>query len=754
LTLLGIAAPVAAEPAPPPQAVEFFETKVRPVLAENCFTCHGAKRQQAGLRLDGRETLLKGSETGPVVVAGDPDKSRLIHAIRYQGELKMPPKGPLPAEAIESLTTWIKMGAPWPESANTAGVPSSPLSVDEARRKHWAFQPVRRPALPAVKDPTWAQTPLDSFILAKLEEKGLTPSPPATRRVLIRRATLDLIGLPPTPEELAAFEADRSPDAFARVLDRLLASPQYGERWGRHWLDVARYADTKGSVANNEEPRYPFAYTYRDYVIRAFNEDLPYDQFLLQQLAADLLPLGDDKRPLAAMGYLTLGPRGNLADTIDDRIDVVSRGLLGLTVACARCHDHKYDPIPQADYYSLYGVFASSTEPQDLPQIAEPEPAAYDAYTKALGELQQQVKAFEDRNRSELQAGHRKFREQLRALQRKVDQHRLTHPGAPPKAMVLVDASQPVEPRVFLRGNSRALGATVPRQFLAVLSGDDRQPFRQGSGRLELAQAIAARDNPLTARVLVNRVWMHHFGQGLVRSPSNFGLGGEVPSHPELLDYLAWRFREDGWSIKQLHRLILLSAVYQQSSADNPGRQQVDPDNHLLGKMNRQRLNFEALRDSLLAVAGRLDRKQAGQPVDLTTAPFSLRRSVYGFIDRQNLPGLFRTFDFASPDTSSEQRHQTTIPQQALFLMNSPFVIEQARHLLTRPDVAALREPEARIEYLYRLLYGRAPEARELALGRQFLEAARASESKDLQLTAWAQYAQVLLMSNEFVLVE
>jgi hypothetical protein len=565
--------------------------------------------------------------------------------------------------------------------------------------------------------------------------------------------------LPPTPEEVAAFEADHSPDAYAHLVDRLLASPRYGERWGRHWLDVARYADSKGYVFTDER-RYPFAYTYRDYVIRSFNEDLPYDQFVAQQVAADQLPLGEDKRPLAALGYLTLGRRflNNTHDIIDDRIDVTMRGLQGLTVACARCHDHKFDPIPQKDYYSLYGVFASSVEPKELPLIGQPDRTPeLAAFEKELAKRKAEVEKYRETNKAELSKGNRKFRDGLRALRKKVEQWQATSPSAPPRAMVLQDAPSPTTPHVFLRGNPNNRGAAVPRQFLEVVAGEKRQPFRQGSGRLELARAIADRNNPLTARVMVNRIWLHHFGAGLVRTPSDFGLRGEAPTHPELLDWLAVTFMDNGWSIKKLHRLILLSNTYQQASSDDPQLLQNDPDNRLLARMNRQRLDFEALRDSLLAVAGRLDTTMGGRALELTTAPFTPRRSVYGFIDRQNLPGLFRTFDFASPDTSTPQRYTTTVPQQALFLMNSPFVIEQARHFVQRADVAAQTTDDAKIERMVRLAYGRAAEADEISLGLRFLSDARKVKDEKqggLHLSAWEQYAQVLLLGNEFAFVD
>jgi mono/diheme cytochrome c family protein len=740
-----VASTARADDRPAPQAAEFFESKVRPVLAENCFSCHGPEKQKGDLRLDSRAALLKGAGGEPVVVPGDPDKSILVKAVRHDGDTKMPPKKKLPDPAIEALAAWVKMGAPWPET--TAGKGAS--SVAEAQAQHWSFRPVRKPALPPVRRGDWARTPIDLFVLAKLEQRGLEPAPRADRRTLIRRVALDLTGLPPEPAEVEAFVNDPSPDAWEKVIDRLLASPRYGERWGRHWLDVARYADTKGYLFE-EERRYPFAYTYRDYVIRAFNDDLPYDQFVNQQIAADKLPAGDDKRPLAAMGFLTLGRRflNNTPDIIDDRIDVVMRGLQGLTVGCARCHDHKFDPIPMRDYYSLYGVFASSVEPKDLPVLGAPAPTpAYLAYEKELTALKQAVTDYEEKNKDELQKRNRKARDELRKLQKKVDTLKVTHPGAPPQAMVLTDLAQPVDPVVFLRGNPNNHGPAVPRQFLEVLSRGERKPFTDGSGRLDLARAIASKDNPLTARVMVNRVWLHHFGKGLVTTPGDFGLRGDPPTHPELLDYLAWSFTEEGWSVKQLHRMILRSATYLQSSA---APQAADPDNRLLSHQNRQRLDFEALRDSLLWASGRLDTKAGGAPVEITTPPFAARRSVYGFIDRQNLPGLFRTFDFASPDSSTPQRHVTTVPQQALFLMNGPFVVQQAKALAAQPDVTACTDAGERIAYLYRLLYGRPPDADEAALGRRFVESAGTEKA----LSPWEKYCQVLLMSNEFAFVD
>ncbi len=664
----------------------------------------------------------------------------------------MPPDNKLPAAIVEDFAVWIKHGAYWPEEK--AAVPA------ESRvQSHWAFQPVRMPAVPPVKQADWAANPVDFFILARLEARGLTPNPLADRRTLLRRLKIDLLGLPPTFDEIAAFEADTAPDAYARLVERYLASPQYGERWARHWLDVARYADTKGYLFE-EERKFPYAYTYRDYVVKAFNDDLPFDQFVLQQLAADRL-VAAGKAPTsaqAAMGFLTLGRRflNNIHDIIDDRIDVVARGLLGLTVACARCHDHKYDPIPQKDYYSLYGVFASSTEPKDLPLVAEPEATPeFQAFQARLKELEDAVTDFREKNKQELAAKNRLFRDKLVALQKKVDAHKANSAGAPPRAMILADLPRPAEPHVFLRGNPGSPGPAVPRQFLAVLAGAKRQPFKDGSGRLELARAIASPENPLTARVIVNRLWLHHFGTGLVTTPSDFGVRSEPPSHPELLDWLAARLVEDGWSLKKLHKLIVLSRTYQLSSAVNPQAATVDVDNRLLARANRRRLDFEALRDALLAAGGNLDLKVGGPPVDILARPFASRRTLYGFIDRQNLPGLFRTFDFASPDASSPQRFQTTVPQQALFLLNSPFVSLQARALTRRPELAEITEPAAKVRGLYRIVYGARRTRTRCGSGYSSSRRRRRCRWRAaVALTPWDRYAQVLLLANEFAFVD
>lgn len=918
---------------------EFFEKQIRPLLVENCYECHsaGSESVKNGLYLDTAEGLLAGGDSGPAIISGNPDGSLLMKAVRYTDEdLQMPPMNKkLSAAQISNLEAWIKMGAPDPRSD-----PIQTVSTEASNEKHWAFQAVTLPEVPTVKNEGWIRTGIDAFILEKLEANEISPSKPADKRALIRRVSYDLTGLPPSPQNVSAFLSDDSAEAFSRVVERLLASPRYGERWARHWLDVARYADTKGYVFT-EERRFPYSYTYRDYVIRAFNNDLPFDRFVLEQIAADRLPLGDDKKPLAALGYLTLGRRflNNQHDIIDDRIDVVTRGMMGLTVACARCHDHKYDPIPSEDYYSLYGVFANSTEPSEKPLLGENVSAilhkeylaernkrseeletfregkeketqarirqqtgeyllaAFDAFqltdkskTEAMvrerklhpmtaqkwvaklekwkeesehpifgpwfdfSELsedefeeeskkvlvrwiastdsgqrlnpmialglsgktpnsmkevcehygtvfaaadslwstkleahellnaQEKEKAgkpvrFANENLEELRqilygsdspanvsaGGFRRLFDvptiqKLRALKRNLDGLDATHPGAPPRAMALVDKKTLSGQRVFVRGNPNNQGNEIPRRFLSLLAGPNRESFEHGSGRLELAQAIASRDNPLTARVFVNRVWMRFFGNGLVRTPSDFGVRCELPKHAELLDYLAWTFMNDGWSIKNLHRLILNSSVYQQASEDNRSYSIIDPNNELLWRMSRRRLDFEALRDTLLTAGGRIDFKMGGHAVDLTDQPFTMRRSVYGFIERQNLPSLFRTFDFASPDTTNPRRFNTTVPQQALFMINSPFAVQQARQFASLSTNGDDSSSEERIRYLYKLAYQRDPESEEIEAAFQFLEkvqAQRQARNEETEhLTPWEKLTQVLLMANELVFVD
>ena len=638
---------------PDPAAVEFFEKSVRPLLVEHCQACHGEQKQRGGLRLDTLEFTLKGTDNGPGLVAGKPDESRIIQAIRYDGEVQMPPKEKLPQAAIDILTEWVKQGAVWPAT------PEKPASeVAGAAQPHWAFQPIQNPPVPVVETAGWARNEIDHFVWQALQTAKLKPSPLATKPTWLRRVTFDVTGLPPTLAEVEAFEADKSPEAYAKVVDRLLASPAYGEKWARHWLDVSRYADTKGYVFQ-EDRNYPHAYQYRDWVINALNNDLPYDQFLTKQIAADQLVQGDDQSDLAAMGFLTLGRRflNNIHDIIDDRIDVLTRGTMGLTVNCARCHDHKFDPIPTIDYYALYGVFASSDEPKD---------------------------------------------------------------GAFP--MRLVDKPEPHNVKVFIRGNAGNHGPEAPRKFLEVVAGQDRPAFQKGSGRLELAQAIVAPSNPLTARVMANRIWGHYFGKALVDTPSDFGVRTGLPSHPELLDYLATQLRDQGWSLKKLHRLILLSATYGQNSMIRPEAVAIDSENRLLWRQNRKRMTWEETWDSVLAVSGQLDRTVGGPALKMFEMPQPTRRAIYGFVDRQNLPGTLRTFDFANPDTHAPLRFTTTVPQQALFLLNSPFILTAAEATIKRQEVASYQATKLKTDRIYGVVLARHPSPDELKRVEQFLK--------------------------------
>jgi hypothetical protein len=637
-----------------------------------------------------------------------------------------------------------------------AGLPAPSANLETARKTHWSYQPVQNPKPPAVKDAAWCVSPIDRFVLARLEAAKVSPSPAADRRTLIRRASFDLLGVPPTEVEVEAFVADRSPEAFAAVVDRLLASPLYGQRWARHWLDVARYADTKGYVGDNADRRYPFAYTYRDYVIDAFNNDLPYDQFVIQQLAADQMELGADKRPLAALGFLTVGRRfiNNINDITDDRIDVVTRGLMGLTVQCARCHDHKYDAIPAADYYSLYGVFRGSVEPlePELPVIREP--MASPEYQAFKAEFEKRQKAVADFKAT--YAGRKANQQEtqdLWKLEHAVTELLVNSPAAPPRAMVMNDTPQPFDPHVFLRGNQGNPGDAVPRRFLQVLSMVDEKPFEHGSGRIDLARDVVSPKNPLTARVMVNRVWMHHFGVGLVRTTSDFGARGEPPSHPELLDWLATRFMQSGWSLKQLHRTIMLTSVYQQASNHRDDAAKIDPENRLLWKMNRSRLSLEAMRDSMLIASNRLDAKLGGPGVELYNAPFTTRRAVYGYVDRQDLPGTFRVFDFAIPEASAPMRPSTVVPQQALYMLNNGFVLEQSQAVLNRGGIGDQPDLAARVTALYRVIFQRTPATDELELATAYIRAESGPAGADAP-KAWQSYVQALLMSDEFMFVD
>ena len=906
---------------------DFFEQRIRPVLVEKCFGCHStaADAVKGGLLLDSAAAQARGGESGlPAVHPGDPAASRLLEAIRYgNDDLQMPPKERLSDAVVADFERWIREGAVFPAS-------SAPVDLMAAARKHWAFQPPAPQSLPDVRDAAWPRTEMDRFILAKLESRGLAPAPEADRRTLIRRLSFDLLGLPPSPEEVAVFVNDPDPAAYDTLVERYLASPHYGERWARHWLDVARYADTKGYVyGGREEVRFTSSYVYRDWVVDALNRDRPYDEFVKLQLAADKLTDERSRADLAAMGFLTLGQRflGVMPDIVDDKIDTVTRGLMGLTVSCARCHDHKFDPVPTADYYSLYGVFSASSErtvpidpaygddpkfaafteemkkrqaalqdkfkeqsevlearlrsqvdrylaavpkadslptdefyeirnaedlnptivrrwgtfivqrgeddpvfglwnrlavlpgdqfsegvravlagaagPRDgeavlaastttganpavLSALGESAPASFDDVALRYGALFKSVDdewnalvraAKEDNTEPpaalpdfEREAIRQLFfqkgspirvpdgaivdlewmfdeaaRVELGGLNKQIDAWIIDADVAPPFAVTLVDKPEMTPPRIFGRGNPSNPGPQVPRQFLELLEGDDRQPFADGSGRREMAEAIASADNPLTARVFVNRVWGWHFGQGIVTTPSDFGTRSADPSHSELLDWLARYFVEQGWSLKQLHRQIVLSAAYRQQSAtpeDDPGvakAQMADPENRLLWHFNRQRLDFESLRDALLFASGELDLTLGGRPVEITASPYPTRRTLYGRVDRQFLPPVFRVFDFPNPDMHSPQRGATTVPQQALFLLNNPFVQGEAKAFAARAAEAVPEAVTARVAWLYECAYQRraTPEQAERSLA--FVErAVTPPPPPEVEPTAWS----------------
>ena len=968
--------------------LDFFEKKIRPVLAESCYECHSAsaKKLKGGLYLDTADGLLKGGDSGPGLIAGKPEKSLILITMRHEDkdpDLAMPPKKAKLSDAVlADFAQWIKMGAPDPRTEK--GLAKS-AGWDAAKAKdHWAFKKISNPPVPKPADAKhFIQNPIDNFVLAKLDEKKLAPSAKADKHTLIRRVTYDLIGLPPTPQEVDAFLADNLPDAFEKIVDRLLASPRYGERWARHWLDIARYADTSGDRQGGGKrvPLYPHAWTFRDYVIDAFNRDLPYDQFIVEQIAADRLPESKtEPAKLAALGFLTVGKRfmGNQNDVIDDRIDVVTKGVMGITGACARCHDHKFDPIPTKDYYSLYGVFTSSQDELDGVALTDPEknphyqdfkqavanidkeveeyekteavrllsgmleksgnymllaheskttsdsrkkggnfrfeankqglkaelaaiwldrmksiesgkkndpvfgpwvkfaelpadkfaesapalakeiansttvtpaiakPFATKApaslkdvaaiYTEAFDKLHKELKLGEfagykgggkgrfdvsktqvkladadmDALRQQIYSGEsailpdgqnmaralgNQFTTQQNAIRAKVVTLELTHPGAPVKAMSVTDRAKPVDAAVLVRGEPQNRGAIVPRQFPAILTTGERKPFTDGSGRLEMAKLVASRDNPLTARVIVNRVWQWHFGQAIVRTVSDFGTRSEPPTHPEMLDYLATWLMDNGWSLKKLNKLIVMSAAYQQDSRATPAGMKSDPTNQWLWRTNIQRLDFEQVRDSLLTFGEKLDLTMGGPPfalvaspnggkgryasVDLDSTKSPNRRSVYAFIDRSALPEMLNTFDFANPDMSTGERLMTTVPQQALFMMNSPFLVEQVKSILARPDIAAATTDAEKVRLIFRTLFQRAPRPDELKLAEQFLttespepktsetsvvpigqtdasqgrDAKKAPTSKMTPLNQWERYTQVILLTNELIFV-
>ncbi len=984
--LLGASATPLAFAQSPSQDVEFFETKVRPVFARNCFACH-TKSKVAGLDMSTRAGLLKGGDSGPSLVPGEPDKSLLVAVIQHaEGKPAMPKGGKLKPQEIADIVTWVKNGAAWPETPPMVSSVSKGPAISREMREFWSWQPIARPVPPVVGNKAWAQTPVDQFVLAKLEEAGLKPVAAAPRRSLIRRVTLDLTGLPPTAEEVEAFLADKAPDAYARLVDRLLASPQYGERWGRFWLDVARFGedDTRGLAPTGRgfEP-YQFAYLYRDWVIQAFNQDMPFDQFVRAQLAADSMDEKVRVKMMPALGFLGQGPwyydltepAMARADERHERVDTTTRAFLGLTVGCARCHDHKYDPISTKDYYALAGIFNSTayhehplapkkvvetykaqeekikdaekslgefqrTASQQLAEVLarrstrymmavwktevpdkktgeaakvnevaaqdkldlellerwqrflKKPPAFYpflkdwqamiarkgdekeaqklaDAFQTLLMDVVAERKKIKEKNEKilakglpdeevksiPLPNGFKSFFDQhqleLKSLDREkqnlftdvflfemsdeqnnlpgrrsrpgllvfngfglerqlspewnahiasvradIDKMRKELPKQYPFVHAVKDEEKPGDIKVHLRGSPYSLGDTVPRAFPVVLTKADAPiPFTKGSGRAELAEQIAT--HPLTDRVIVNRIWRAHFGTGIVETPSNFGVAGEKPSHPELLEYLTANFVANGRSIKKLHREILLSWTYQLSSDYSAENAAKDSGNRLYWRANRRRMDAEQIRDSILVASNTLDKKMFGPSEELTDE--FKRRTVYGRVSRFKLATYLELFDFPNPNITAEKRFITNVPLQRLFFLNSDFVYSQAQKFVRR--LYGEDTDEKKIAKAYRILYQRDVTPAELKLGLDYLAAERnrpaetkpdpaipdkpsegdKKEMKPSEATAavgadawqmgrqpekaeepkkpqkadpWIQYARVLMSSSEFLFID
>jgi hypothetical protein len=821
----------AAETATAPSSeadVQFFESRVRPILAARCYECHAAKtgKSKGSLQLDSRAAILAGGDSGPAAEPGDMG-SLLLEAVGYTIDgMQMPPTGKLPAGEIAILKQWVERGLAFPASEPSSGsaaptgtAAKKGIDVD-AGRKHWSFQPLaRRAAPPAAADP-WCRSEIDGFVLAEMRKHGLSPSPEADPRTLVRRAKFDLLGLPPSIDEVEAFAADARAvgleKAYAALVDRYLASPHYGERWGRSWLDMARYCDVPESWREGEGA----PWLYRDWVVAALNADMPYDRFVRMQFAADLLP-GAQPADNAALGFLGLSPtywkelkldhvviKQVVADEWEERIDAVGQTFLGLTIACARCHDHKYDPISQHDYYGLAGVLASIRQ-EDRPLIdavpaavakqardqvrkleaelaelkkppapmpAVPKPAAASAQTAAKTNA---AKKDTDKNNAAVKPDEAKPDPAVRMaeIERKIAELKRTPFYDRPVACGISDAATLVLPdgehrtkieyrpataqnvAMHVRGNPGNPGAEVPRRFPAVLAVDRKATFGRGSGRLDLADAIVGDARGTAARVMVNRVWAGHFGRGLVATPSNFGTRGSAPSHPELLEDLTARFVESGWSLKRLHRELMLSATYRQASFHESvgavnstiGKRAVDPDNVYLSRMTPRRLDVEAWRDAMLVAAGDWDSKIGGPPTVLTDGA-NRRRTLYGTVKRRDLDEMLRLNDFPDPVVHAEKREPTTTPLQQLFALNNPLPESRSAALVARLEREKVSDPQARVERLHAWLFARRPAADEAAIGREFVAATRTAGASDAE--AWRRYAHALLVSNEFLFVD
>jgi hypothetical protein len=788
------------------KGVEFFESKIRPVLTQRCYSCHSgqAKEVKGGLLLDTRDGTRKGGESGAAVVPGDVAESLLIQAIKHE-TYEMPPGDKLAENVIADFEEWVRMGAPDPRAGKAAGARRVTLAES---RSFWSFRrPVAAP-VPAVRDTAWPVSDIDRFLLAKLEAKQLHPVGDADRETLVRRTYFDLIGIPPTPEQIAAFLKDTSPDSYQQLIDRLLESPQFGERWGRHWLDIARYGESTGKERNVP---YPFAWRYRDYVIDSFNEDKPYDRFIREQVAGDLLKassVAERNENVIGTGFLAIGTRSlnernreqYLMDQADEQIDVTTRVVLGMTIACARCHDHKFDPISQADYYAVAGVFRSTevlagvqagnnkagySGPFGSMESGEPKPKLTPEQLAEIETLQAELKetrakrqALSTVNPAKLSGKAVKkakdaavrLNTRITRLEEQIKQKKEQSPEGGDPVMAVRDSAKPANCRINIRGEVKDLGDEVPRGVPVVLAFDRSAKFSTDhSGRAQFAAWLVSPENPLTARVMVNRIWAHLFGRGIVESVDNFGALGDEPTHPELLDYLAIRFADQGWSVKKMIREIMLSRAYRMASVHDDRSYAADPDNRLLWRMNRRRLEAEAIRDSILAVSGQLqlERPQGslvedngateiGRKRGAATPDYSAfkHRSVYLPVVRNRMPEMLVVFDAADPSLIVGQREVTTVATQALFMMNDPLVIQQATQAAKRVLYEAPANDEDRLRHAFRLILGRSPTSeqreRSLAYVRELERLDEESSAEEKRVAAWSSLCQTLLASGEF----
>jgi hypothetical protein len=749
----------------------FFENKIRPILVKHCYKCHSAKAKKIGgkLYLDSSAAIAKGGESGKIIVAGNPDKSLLIQSLKYHGT-EMPPDEPLPENIVNDFIKWVSWGAPDPRTESAPPVVAKSVASD-----HWSLQPVGQSTPPQVRSRSWGFDSLDQFVLAKMESKGLHPTRDASSRMLVRRLYYDLVGLPPNCGEVESFVAayqQEGQGAVSKLVDSLLASPQFGERWGRHWLDVARYGESNGNDGLSRNATFPHAWRYRDYVIAALNADVPFDRFITEQIAGDLLPADSPRerdRLLVATGYLALGSKPAKAmnnnfemDVVADQIDTVSTGIMGLSVACARCHDHKFDPVPTADYYAMAGIFKSSQTMWGL--AANQTLTAPDTPLHVLQAAPKVVPSAAEAKAIaiaiEVSRGHRDLKKPKHA-----------YPAGTPLAMGIGERKKMEDCKININGDAKKLGSVVKRGFLSALRISDVPSVATNqSGRLQLARWLTAKDHPLTSRVAVNRIWLQLFGEGLVRTPDEFGIYGDKPTHPELLDHLASRFVSGGWSTKQMIREIVLSRTYQLSSEADAKLVAADAANRFLARHNRRRLDAESLRDSILAASGEL----AEQPADGSAIRFydvlintqgnmhkpSNHRSIYLCMMRNSPPPELAAFDLPDALRVEGKRSDTILPTHALYLLNNPFVVEKAEALAGDLVADTRLNDRERVAETYRHILTRQPVKTELERAIELVQgveadlSSTASENENRQVKVWASLAQALFMTSEFRYVD